>query len=460
MKRNFSTGRKGVLGAVLVLATALFLPTGGWAERPTDPGGGPPGGHGRHPSDPGGHIKGDLLGDLWVVVRNVGAGGNGEPIHFTWNWPQEYYDETGALVIPEGGLPEPDNQGNYYNEGVEGGCVQPISYVPLVPAPTADGTQFTYDYVSSYGNPLTVYLIPLDAECNIPDVYAETWGTQVTEVDSGRLALARTTQYVIDSAYEEALVALNDATSVTLGPAGRLQIVPSDAPERIIDSPRENLALYQRLMLDGCLAPTANVSLTNTGIFQNAGLGFLVCPESGTTTPGNQDLQVAASFLAGAADKTGAIGIDEVAYLNSILGINTVEESATDGSLFVTGYFNFGDFAYWRNGIYGQKVADLLQPPAGWTEDQGYPASFRVVSGVSISSGVFGGADWVEPNNNPTYPHMPIINFVRAADDAVSVIFYIHNYELPVYPVPLEAEETYDTNSLNEMQQRNALPLQ
>ena len=27
---------------------------------------------------------------------------------------------------------------------------------------------------------------------------------------------------------------------------------------------------------------------------------------------------------------------------------------------------------------------------------------------------------------------MPVINFARAADDALSVIYYIHNYELPV----------------------------
>ncbi len=456
------TKRGGVFFAVLVLAAALFMPEGGWAERPTDPGGGPPSGKGRKPPEPGGTTKGDILGDLWVVVRNVETGGNGAPIHFTWQWPQEYYDETGALVIPEGGLP------TGYTSDEDSVCVQPISFNPIDPAPmvteTGEEKQYTYEYVNSYGNPITVYLIPLDAECNIPDVYAGTWGTQVSEVDSGRLALARTTQYVIDAAYEEALNALNDATSVTLGPAGRLQIVPLGAPERIIDSPRENLALYQRVMKDGCLSPTANVSLTNGGIFGEE-VANLLCPNpyTGPQIPDKADLQTAASFLAGAADKTGDIGIDEVVYLNTILGINTVETSATDGSLIVTGYFDFGYFQYHRNATYDSRQADLLQPPLppGDYDETGYPKFFNVNRDFKFAGSVFGQdtagftIDW-DGTVSP-YSNYPVINFVRAADDAVSVIFYIHNYELPVYPVPIEAAPT---PPMGPVQPGNTLQLQ
>ncbi len=437
-KRISQAKRRGIIFAVLVLAVVLLMPAGVWAA--------PQAGKGRKPPNPGGSIQGDVLGDLWVIVRNAETGGNGKPIHFSWQWPLEYYDATGALVIPAGGLP------TIYTASEESLCIQPLSYTPLIPAPKADGTQYAYEYVTSYGTPQTVYLIPLDAECNIPDVYAQTWGTQVTEVDSGRLALARTTQYVIDAAYEEALTALNNATSVKLGPAGRLQIVPSDAPERIIDSPRENLALYQRLMKDGCLSPTANVTLTNTSIFQQAGLDYLLCSGS-ETGPDNSDLQVAASFLAGAADKTGNIGIDEVVYLNTILGINTVETSST-GSLIVTGYFNFGDFHYHRNAIYDSRKADLLLPPllSDDFDENGYPKFFNAVRSVYFSGSVFGkDAGGITNDWNGTvspYSNYPVINFVRAADDAVSVIFYIHNYELPVYPVPIESEQSVPASNM------------
>ena len=449
-KRVQKTDRRGIFWAVFVLAAMLALPGSAFSAPPEGKGGGSSGDHGRRPPDPGGTTKGDILGDLWVVVRDVGTGGNGEPIHLTWTWPDEYYDESGDLVIPTGGLPTD------YTIDENSVCVQPISFTELTPPPKADGTQFTYDYVNSYGNTETVYLIPLDAECNIPDVYAGTWGLQVTEVDSGRLALARTTQYVIDAAYEEALTALNTATSVGLGPAGRLLIGLTDGTERIIDSPRENLALYQRVMKDGCLSPTENVALTDTAetTIRNGGLRYLVC---GTPDPDpNLLLQRAASFLAGAADKSGDIGIDEVVYLNSILGINTVETSPT-GSNIVTGYFDFDDFTYVRSDRFnkpGEEVkANLLQPPLGWTENDGYPDHFVVPDQpVSIYSAVFNSVDWTEPTDNETYPHMPVINFVRAADDAVSVIFYIHNYELPVYPVPFEAAPPTTT-----LQQRNQL---
>lgn len=443
MKRQAGAKRrKGGLFLTLLLAAFLGFPEGAFAERPTNPGGGPPEGKGRKPPEPGGTTKGDLLGDLWVVVRDV-ATGNGKPIYFTWEWPDTYYDESGDLVVPPDGLPI------RYDDNVEGGCVQPISDIPISPAPgTAEVPQFTYEYVDTYGEFKIGYLIPLDGECAIPDVYAETWGTQVMEVDSGRLNLARTTQYVLDSAYEEALTALNEATSLALGPAGRLLIGLTDGSTRIIDSPRENLALYQRLMLDGCLSATDNLALTNTGIFESGDpavtkFEFLLCGEEDPELS-NADLQVAASFLAGAADKSGTIGTDEVVYLNSTLGINTVEQSSSDGSLYVTGYFDFGDFTYHRNANYAGVTADLLQPPALDSVDfdaNGYPLYFTVEHNLLIAGPIFGtdgDGNVVDWNGTSFYPQYPIINFVRAADDSVSVINYIHNYELPVYMLGVE----------------------
>lgn len=484
-----SAGRRGIFLAILLLAAALVLPEGGFSAPPEGSG---KGSHGqnRKPSDPGGTIKGDILGDLWVVLRNVGTGdeGNGRPIKVRWTWPETLIDpETGDLVINHGNIPTgyeviPYGDPDYNDPDV---CVQPISEVDLSDWPEGVAqtriqswtTENDSLFVNSYGNHQNVYLIPLDNECNIPDAYANTWGTQVIEIDSGRLALARTTQYVLGSAYEEALSILNTACQedanetsdceIGLDPAGRLTYTTGEI-KSTIDSPRENLALYQRVMLDGCLStPTSGAGLTDaTQRVLSAGeLSYLVCDDT-PSGPDNSDLQRAASFLAGAADKSGAIGIDEVVYLNSTLGINTVETSPTDGSLFVTGYFNFGDFEYWRSDVYYRNpptevvTANLLQPPPATEtanfDDDGYPTRFDVAFNVPIAPLVFGADD-----NNPIYDwngtndytDMPIVNFVRAADDAVSVVFYIHNYELPVYPVPIEPTPAPG----NGLQQQNQL---
>lgn len=430
---NGRKSRGGFVYFVLFAALTLIFDPGAWAAPPEGSGGGPPEGKGRKPDNPGGSVRGDLLGDLWVVVRDVSPDGDGEPVRFTWEWAEACYDTAGDFDPSLEGC-SPVN----FTANVEGGCAQPITFETVLGL----DPQFTYSqYVDSYGQTLTVNLIPLDPECKIPAGYEETWGTQTIEVDSGRLALARTTDYVIEAAYDEAIAVINTAVSadtngdgtaeppVYLDAAGRLVLTLLDeegvAYPKTVDSPRENLALYQRIMLgirdngEGCL-PEINAGLLS------ADLSHLACGAAADDQ--DQDLLRAASFLAGAADKSGSIGIDEVVYLNSILRINTIEESST-GSLFVTGYFDFkNDFTYDRSSEYSGVTADLLQP--GATLVDGYPTSFDVVFGVDIYGNVF-NENW----DGSSYPY-PIVNFVRAADDSVRTINYIHNYELPEYLVP------------------------
>jgi hypothetical protein len=326
---------------------------------------------------------------------------------------------------------------------VEGGCVQPISFDSFDLNPdTVEVETFSYtQYVDSYGlMPDEVYLIPLDPECKVPAGYEDSWGAQTVEVDSGRLALARTTDYVIEDAYNEAVANINlTTTPVTLDAAGRLVLTLEDADGlpylKTVDSPRENLAMYQRIMLEirdngeGCL-PGVDANVLGDEV-AHLGCGADVDDP-------DRDLLRAASFLAGAADKSGNIGIDEVVYINNSLEINTIEESST-GSLLVTGYFDFkDDFGYLRYeggdgalGEYYGVTAILLQPPDPTTNpddfENGYPTYFSVVPDVPIYANVF-GEDWDGRLNG-----YPIVNFVRAADDAVTVINYIHNYELPEY---------------------------
>lgn len=426
--------RRGFVFFILFAALTLIYDPGAWAAPPEGNGGGPPEGKGRKPDNPGDSIRGDLLGDLWVVVRDVSPTGDGEPIRFIWDWAESCYDSAGDFDPSLEGC-APVN----YTADVEGGCSQPITFDPVL----GIDPQFTYsEYVDSYGQTLDVNLIPLDPECKIPAGYEETWGTQTLEVDSGRLNLARTTDYVIESAYDEAIAVINTAVpadldgdgsretpAVALDAAGRLLLALLDEGGqpylKTVDSPRENLALYQRIMLgikdngEGCLQGI-NADLLGEDLVH------LSCGAAEDSQ--DQDLLRATSFLAGAADKSGTISIDEVVYLNSILRINTIEESST-GSLFVAGYFDFkNNFTYDRSSEYSGLTADLLQP--GATLVDGYPTFFDVVFGVNIYENVF-NENW----DGSSYPY-PVVNFVRAADDAVRSINYIHNYELPEYLLP------------------------
>jgi len=415
MKWRNKSGRFIVF--IMFFVGCLSLSIGALAAPPDGKGG-------RKPTNPGGTKKGDLMADLWVVVRDVGEG-DGAPIKFDWTWAAACYDESGEFdatrenCSPISATP-----------GVQGGCVQPISLEPV----GALDPQFVYsDYVNSYGESPDVYLIPLDPECKIPVGFEESWGEQAVEVESGRLNMARTSTYVLEAAYAEALANINSAISVALDPAGRLLLTlleGAETYEKVVDSPRENLALYQTLMLgiknggEGCL-PGINAEVLA------ADLTHLVC---GATEDGYAlDLQRAAAFLAGAADKFGSVGIDEVVYLNSFLGINNVVKNPADGSLLVTGYFDFTDaFVYDRVGVYQDVSADLLQPPANPTV---YPDTFDVVYDLNVYDKIF-GEGW----DGQDYPY-PVVNFARAVDDAVGVIFYIHNYELPECIECLEGEQ-------------------
>lgn len=412
--------------AVLVTVLCLVLPLEIFAAPPE--GNGPPEGRG-HPGtgdDDAGLPLGDLYGDQWMLIRDVGPEGDGAPILFHWIWPQEFYVE-GDLVISDGDLPE-----DYTMTG--GNCVQPFSFEPIYIA----GEMFSYDlYIDSYGTEKTVYLIPLDEECKIPDAYADTWGEEVNEVDSGRLNLARSSQDVLDAAYEEALSTINKGTSITLDPAGRLvmlDLVEDEfviAAEKTIDSPLENLALYQRLLLEGCLSATANVSLTEqtANALEDAGLANLVCVNE-TDPVSNEDLLNAAAFLGGSGDKSSRYNIDIIVYLNNMLGINhIVAEEKHGGSITVAGYYDFGDFTYFRDTSDLTVTADLLQPP-DLMEDEEYPDRFYVEN-VAIKPLVF-SANW---DGTEDFFDYPIVNFTRAADDSLGIIYFIHNFALPEAPV-------------------------
>lgn len=252
-----------------------------------------------------------------------------------------------------------------------------------VPVLTPEGYVQPLD---SSGNP-----IPLDAEGNPVDE------TATVEVELGRLNVSRAPASVLENRMREAVSNINKATELKTDEAGRIVIVTADG-ETTIDSPLENLALYKALMSTGSI----------NGLSLNAGqLGSLANIGDGTFTI--DDVKTAASFLAAAADKSSPLSVDEVVYLNSILGVDGSVTGADGRS-----YVDFTGFTYDRAEAYAGKAVDILVK-----QDDGSYATQT----INVYDTVFNGANVTEGNSADA--------FTRAADDARAVINYVHEYSTP-----------------------------
>lgn len=323
--------------------------------------------------------KGSLYGDLYVILRDI----NGVPI----------LDANG--------------------------CVQPIS-----------GT--------------TGDLLSLDEECELlPGNESE-----VMEVDFGRLNVGRSPSVVMEASFDEAISNINSATSIDLDPAGRL-LLTIDGLEETIDSPKQNLALYMKLMslghwittdtsplVRGNGQPGTNGSSEEDGPSSKsrpvlsydatcllANLGFEHLGDSTNTTQdlNNNELLLAASLLAGAADKTGTLTLDAIIYINSIYGIN--QKGFLPGEVPDKTYFDFTNFTYFRSAVYENRRDSQCSEGNVWTlvqqDDSGI---YWKAECQNIMSAIF---------VNPPTDYTNVGGFVQAADDALRVIEFIHNYYVP-----------------------------
>lgn len=237
-------------------------------------------------------------------------------------------------------------------------------------------------------------LIPLTPEGDVEAGYEDL----LVPVEFSRLSVSRAPSKVMDKSYAEAINTLNSATEITTDSSGRL-VATVDGEAKTIDSPLENLALYQALLNNGYLPgfePKDGVSLGN--------LSFLV-----NKSVTNSDMLQAASFLAAAADKSGSINEDVVVYTDSILGITgTTPLVGADGK----DYVDFANVTYDRSATYTGSVTYLKK-----NEDGTYS---KVTT--SIMDAVFG---------DENYTGTKIDAFTQAADDARAVIQYVHDNPLP-----------------------------
>lgn len=164
-----------------------------------------------------GSKKGDLYGDLYLVVRDA----NGVPV-LVDGYPQVLafvQDSTGALV-------------------------------PLI----VDGVQVT---------------IPRNAEGDLlttVTVGTTTYNVFPGETEFGRTSVARSPSRVLDKALESVSSAIASATTISIDASGRLVIDGST-----VDSPLENLALYVELLkpsvLSGSIDLTKFPTVYNTAAF-------------------------------------------------------------------------------------------------------------------------------------------------------------------------------------------------
>ena len=291
---------------------------------PADKGGRPEG---------AGSKKGDLFGDMVMLLRDP----NGEPI----------LDDDGLVQVLAFTV-------------IDG------QVVPLMD----DGVQV---------------VIPRNEEGDLlPTVVVDgvTYTVSGAEVDLGRLSVGRSPTSVLKHALDEALSKLTaDGAVITIDATGRLVV-----DGKTIDSPLENLALYEAIMSspDGTLP--------------------------GVTLPEGVVVDPAALFAA-VADKTGTITIDKVVYMNSILGINNLQSGD---------YYDFSAVDYDRAATWSDvTVWVLVLQPDGVT----YKAEE-----VNVYDTLFSGTNWDDPTEVGDAADLGgADDFAQSADDYLQVLEFVHD---------------------------------
>lgn len=249
------------------------------------------------------------------------------------------------------------------------------------------------------------YVQPIDDQGEPLDLNAEGElidPTLATEVEFGRLNIVRAPQSVLDQAFAESMKVLKAPGAViSLDFCGRLTSTYPDPVTletivKTIDSPRENMALYQCIMEE---------------MFTDR-LAFL-------EVYGFDPLTVAASCFAAGSDKTGTVDIDEVVYINGFLqctGLNPILNEYE-----FEYYYNFGEpmlgdakFQYSR-----EQYADRYLRIISLNGDGTYNEEIKSVLAAMEDGGLFTYV-WGEVDDDF------VSGFALAVDDAVQVLDYVH----------------------------------
>lgn len=248
----------------------------------------------------GGADTGELYGDLWVVTRDLDptdGGGDGEPL----------LDSNGQIV--------------------------PIGYNPTT------GATFPIYLVAS---PEGDYEVP-------PDLLPF-----VQEIDLERANIVRSPDQVLATALEEALAKIEAGTEITTEASGRIMV-----DGVLIDSPRENFALYDFIMGNGGATSWTEVQ-ANAAANLPQKLADLLA--SGWNPTG---------LLAGGFSKFAPVSMDAVITAHTLIDVNQV--TGTGDTLNID-YFGFNDgttetFNYDRVATYGDIWVQWFQDMDGDPSD-------------------------------------------------------------------------------------------
>ena len=362
----------GVASLALIFAGASFVDNDAFAQQKKQQGQGGQGGKGGQGSHQGaGQVKGKGGKSMEDIMRDVSGEDEEDSDRPEWAGKDGTGENPNKKPNQASGTKKGDLYGDAYVILRDENGVPILSDAGFVQPVDADGN-----------------LIPLDEEGHPVDE------SLTVEVELGRLNVGRAPSSVLIKRADEVVGLLNTAESITIDAAGRL-VITVDGEAKTIDSPLENLAIYVALMTEG----------TVPGV--TADLGSFSYLNDGVLTA--EDVAAAVSFLAAGADKASTMNIDQVVYLNQFLDIG----GTVDGSDGET-YFDFSTFSYDRASIYTDRtVTVLVQTSDGVWEEQT----------VNVYDAVFGSTNVSDDGG--------IDSFAQAADDARSVINYVHEYAIP-----------------------------
>jgi len=317
-----------------------------------------------------------------------------------------------------------------------------------------------------------------DLSCEVHPDYLD----QVIEVDYfGRLSAARTRERNLRMHFDEVIAYIKVAEVVDQDAAGRLILGTTCGPGgtcatwKTIDSPLENMSMYNRLLKYGHIQTDPLEEDTSPGgdpsegtVYHPAlgeadwakfrGVTQNLLPRTGPDEcftgpdPANfvpacahpqalamPDFIIASSFLGGAADKTGKITVDLVQYLNRFLKIpiatpmtqgpvHTLPALIRDDAGVMTPappglpapanerFIDFSPASYLRTDWFNESVLVLQTTDGGLTYR---PLDVELLQWLLFANGPL-------PD---TLDVMPA--FVAASSDALRVVEFIHEYEIP-----------------------------
>lgn len=280
------------------------------------------------------------------------------------------------------------------------------------------------------GLPVVVQLTDPDGDGHyeLPTVYADA----VQEVELGRSNVTRSPSQVILHSLEEALSKLDGMTltSDMLTEAGMLVVDGAT-----IDSPLENLALYQALLTstdsnnDGLL----EVSVDYSGE-SGAGTYTFLVPES-------VQLDLAASLLAAGSDKTASLTVDRVVTVSQFLEVDDELSTLLNSYVYDGSTITYGGTTTWIN-----VQVDGMDTPTDLSDDIYQSVEVNLITGTTVT---YDGEDIFVPgvsfelvpntvdensdgilDANDTSDLDGIDGFTQATDDALQVIEFVHDYSV------------------------------